>query len=104
MADKSSSINLWDRSDYVHETSRQLQHQNIYQNVSYTENVAKSNNIFDRLCSQRLISEKELKKLFSMRVKHFSKCTYYSKRTTNSTIVFGQHFMQTEMLFTYFRN
>ena len=58
---------LWDRSDNLHEASRQLlQDQNIYENVRFNENVltdlvAKSNKIFKRLCCHKLISEKELK-------------------------------------------
>ena len=57
---------VWDRSDYLHEASRQLQDQNIYENVKFNENiltdlVAKSNKIFKRLCGHKLISEKELK-------------------------------------------
>ena len=54
-ADKGSSVVVWDRSDYLHEASRQLQDQNIYENVKFNENiltdlVAKSNKIFKRLC------------------------------------------------------
>ena len=57
---------VWDRSDYRHEASRQLQDQNIYENAKFNENIltdlaAKSNKIFKRLCSHKLISEKELK-------------------------------------------
>ena len=67
----------WNRSDYLHETSRQLHDQNIYENVKFNENiltnlVAKSNKIFKRLCSHKLISEKELK--------YF---TYNFKKATN---------------------
>ena len=55
-----------DRSNYLHEASIQLQDQNIYENVKLNENiltnlVAKSNKIFKRLCSHKLISGKELK-------------------------------------------
>ena len=62
-ADKGSSVMFWDRSDYLHEASRQLQDQNIYENVQFNENiftdlVAKSNKIFKQLCSHKLISEK----------------------------------------------
>ena len=66
-ADKGSSVVLWDRSDNLHEASRQLlQDQNIYENVRFNENiltdlVAKSNKIFKCLCCHKLISEKELK-------------------------------------------
>ena len=65
-ADKGSLVVVWDRSDYLHETSVQLQDQNIYKNVKFNENIptdlaAKSNKIFKRLCSHKLISEKELK-------------------------------------------
>ena len=76
-ADKGSSLVAWNRSDYLHETSRQLHDQNIYENVKFNENiltnlVAKSNKIFKRLCSHKLISEKELK--------YF---TYNFKKATN---------------------
>ena len=68
---------VWNRFDYLHEASRQLQDQNIYGNVKFNENiltdlVAKSNKIFKRLCSHKLISEKELK--------YF---TYNFKKATN---------------------
>ena len=64
--DKGSSVVVWDKSDYLLETSRQLQDQNIYENVNFSENivtdlVAKSNKTFKRLCSHKLISEKELR-------------------------------------------
>ena len=57
---------VWDRSDYLHRASRQLQDQNIYENVKFneyilTDLVEKSNKIFKRLCSHKLISEKGLK-------------------------------------------
>ena len=57
---------VWNRSDYLHEASRQLQGQNICENVKLNENiltdlVAKSNKIFKRLCIHKLISEKEFK-------------------------------------------
>ena len=76
-ADKGSSLVVWDRSDYLHEASRKLQDQNIYENVKFNENiltdlVAKSNKIFKRLCSHKMISEKELK--------YF---TYNFKKATN---------------------
>ena len=76
-ADKGSSVVVWDRSDYLHEASRQLQDQNLYENVKFNENiltelVEKSNKIFKRLCSHKLISEKELK--------YF---TYNFKKATN---------------------
>ena len=32
-ADNGSSVVVWDRSDYLHEVSRQLQDQNIYEDV-----------------------------------------------------------------------
>ena len=75
--DKSSSVVVWDRSDYLHEVSEQLQDQNICQDVKLNENilidlVAKSNKIFKRLCSHKLISEEELK--------YF---TYNFKKATN---------------------
>ena len=50
-ADKDSSGVVWDRSDYLHEVSRQLQDQNICEDVKFNKNilsdlVAKSNKIF----------------------------------------------------------
>ena len=56
---------VWDRSDYFQEASRQFQDKNIYEDVRFSENilidlVERSNNIFKRLCSHKLISEKEL--------------------------------------------
>ena len=53
---KGSSVTVWDRSDYPHEASRQLEDQNIYEDVKFIENIlndliAKSNKIFKRLCS-----------------------------------------------------
>ena len=68
---------VWDRSDYLHAASRQLQDQNIHEDVKFNENiltdlVAKSNKIFKHLCSHKLISEKELK--------YF---TYNFKKATN---------------------
>ena len=76
-ADKGSSVVVWDRSDYLHKVSRQLQDQNIWEDVKFNENilidlVAKSNKIFKRLFSHKLISEKELK--------YF---TYNFKKATN---------------------
>ena len=38
-ADKGSSVVVWDRSDYLHEASRQLQDQNIHENVKFNENI-----------------------------------------------------------------
>ena len=68
---------VWDRSDYLYEASRQLQDQNIYENVKFNENiltelVEKNNEIFRHLCSHKLISGKELK--------YF---TYNFKKATN---------------------
>ena len=62
-ADEGSSVVVWDRSDYLHEASRQLQDQNIYEEVNFNKNiltdlVAKSNKIFKCLFSHQLISEK----------------------------------------------
>ena len=53
-AAKGSSVVVWDRSDYLHEVSRQLQDQNIGEDVKFNENiftdlVAKSNKVFKRL-------------------------------------------------------
>ena len=76
-ADKGSSVVVWDRSDYLQVASRQLQDKNIYEDVSFSENilidlVERSNKIFKGLCSHKLISEKELK--------YF---TYNFKKATN---------------------
>ena len=75
-ADKTIVIKGAD-NDYLHEAPRQLQDQNIYEDVKFNENiltdlVAKSNKIFKHLCSHKLISEKELK--------YF---TYNFKKATN---------------------
>ena len=37
--DKGSSVAVWDRSNYLHEASRQLQDQKIYKNVKFNENI-----------------------------------------------------------------
>ena len=55
-----------DRSDYFQEASRQLQDKNVYEDVRFNENILKdlverSNKTFKRLCSHKLIPEKELK-------------------------------------------
>ena len=65
-ADKGSSVIVWHRDDYLQEASRQLRDTNIYEDVKFNENiltglVERSNKIFNRLCSRKLISEKELK-------------------------------------------
>ena len=65
-ADKRSSVVTWDREDYLQEASKQLRDSNIYEDVDFNENiltvlVERSNKIFSRLCSRKLISEKELK-------------------------------------------
>ena len=38
-ADKSSAVVVWDRSDYLHEASRQLPDKNLYENVKFNENI-----------------------------------------------------------------
>ena len=65
-ADKGSSLVVWDRDDYLEEASRQLQDTNIYEDVKLNQNiltslVERSNKIFNRLRSLKIISEKELK-------------------------------------------
>ena len=65
-ADKASSVVVWDRDDYLQEASRQLWDTIIYEYVKFNENilsglVERSNEIFNRWCSRKLISEKELK-------------------------------------------
>lgn len=37
--DKGSSVTVWGRSDYLHEKSRQLEVQNIYEDVKFSENI-----------------------------------------------------------------
>ena len=37
--DKGSSVTVWGRSDYLHEKSRQLEVQNIYEDVEFSENI-----------------------------------------------------------------
>ena len=69
---KGSSV-VWNRSNYFHEALKQLQNQSIYKDIKFYENkltnlVPKS----ERLCSHKLISEKELK--------YF---TYNFKKATN---------------------
>ena len=76
-ADKGSLVVIWVREDYLQEASKQLQDTNIYKDVKCNENiltglVERSNKIFSRLCSRKLISEKELK--------YF---TYSFKKATN---------------------
>ena len=56
---------VWNRSDYLHEASKQLQDQNIYEDIKFNENiltylVAKSNMIFTQ-SSHKLIPKKEFK-------------------------------------------
>ena len=65
-ADKGSPVVVWDRADYVLEAGKYLIDKRVYKEVKFNENiltglVEKSNKIFNRLCSQRLISESELK-------------------------------------------
>ena len=76
-ADKGSSVEIWDRDDYLQEASKQLQDTNIYEDVKFNENiltglVERSSKIFNRLYICKLISEKELK--------YF---TYSFKKATN---------------------
>ena len=68
---------VWDRDGYLAEASRQLRDTNIYKDVKCKENiltdlVERSNKIFNRLCSRKVLSEKELK--------YF---TYSFKKATN---------------------
>ena len=76
-ADKGSSVVVWDRADYILEAEEHLNDKRIYKEVKFNENiltglVEKSNKIFNRLCSHRMISESELKYL-----------TYNFKKATN---------------------
>ena len=76
-ADKGYSGVVWDRSGYFQEASRQHQDKSVYEDVRFSKNilinlVERSNEIFKRLCSYKLISEKEMK--------HF---TYNFKKATN---------------------
>ena len=77
IADKGSSVVIQDRDDYLQEAFKQLRGTNIYGDVKFNKNiltglVERSNKILNRLCSPRLISEKELK--------YF---TYSFKKATN---------------------
>ena len=61
-ADKGSSVVVWDRADYILEAEKHLNDKRVYKEVKFNENVLtdlveKSNEIFNRLCSHRLISE-----------------------------------------------
>ena len=38
-ADKGSSVEIWDRDDYLQEASKQLQDTNIYEDVKFNENI-----------------------------------------------------------------
>ena len=65
-ADKGSLVVIKDREDYLQEASKQLRDTNIYKDVKCNENiltglVERSIKIFSRLCSCKLISEKELR-------------------------------------------
>ena len=76
-ADKGSPVVVWDRADYITEAENHLNNNWVYKEVKFNENVLtdlveKSNKIFNRLCSHRLISESELK--------YF---TYNFKKATN---------------------
>ena len=77
-ADKGSSVVVWDRSDNLQETSRQFQDKNINEDVRFSENilidlVERSNKIFKRLCSHKLISEKSLNILLIILKTHQSR-------------------------------
>ena len=68
---------VWDRADYILETEKHLNDKRVHKEVKFNENiqtglVEKTNMIFNRLCSHRLISESELK--------YF---TYNFKKATN---------------------
>ena len=57
---------IQDREDHLQEASKQLRDTNIYEYFNFNENiltglVQRSNKIFSRSCSRKLISEKELK-------------------------------------------
>ena len=64
--DKGSPVVIWDSEDYVQEVSKQLRDTNVYKDVKFNENiltglVERSNKMFSRLSSRKLISEKEFK-------------------------------------------
>ena len=68
---------VWNRADYISEAEKHLNDKRVYKEVKFNENVftdlvEKSNKIFNRLYSHRLISESELK--------YF---TYNFRKTTN---------------------
>ena len=76
----------WDRGDYILEAEKHLNEKGIFKEVKFNENiltglVKKSNKIFNRLCSHRLISESELK-YFTYNFKkptNLGKLTFYLK-------------------------
>ena len=64
-ADKSSSVVVSSRDDYLQEVFRQVRDTNAHGAVKLNKNifsklVERSNTLFNRLCSLELISEKEL--------------------------------------------
>ena len=78
-ADKGFTVALWDRDDYLQEASRQLRDTNICKDVKFNENiltglVERSNNIFNRLCSCKLVSDKELKYNSITSLLNFTSC------------------------------
>ena len=76
---------VWDRTDYILEDEKHLKDKWVYEEVKFNENIViglveKSNKIFHRLHSHRLISESELR--------HF---IYKFKKATNLAIFFTQN-------------
>ena len=57
---------IWDRSDYLMETEKQLSDKTIYKDVTFNKNIIlnlteKSNKIFENLKHRGFISQKHLK-------------------------------------------
>ena len=68
-ADKYSSVVVWDKADYILGAAKHLNNKRVYKEVKLNENiltgfVEKSYKIFNRSCSQRLISKSELRYFF----------------------------------------
>lgn len=65
-ADKGSCVVIWNHGDYLAEAKRQLDDNTVYKNFNnregYITNLTEqSNNMFRKLATNKIISEKELK-------------------------------------------
>ena len=63
---KGTLLVVWDRADYILEAEKHLNDKRVYKELKFNENiltnlVEKSNKVFNRLRSHKLISESELK-------------------------------------------